>query len=489
MAGIVGIKGENSGEILSMIDRIKHRGPDGTWVQGIQDITLGCLELEAGGKSRLHAHYTSDGLRAVVVDGRIYNAENADMTDAEAVLDFYDKYGDRFAGMLDGDFACAICDNGTLLLSRDSAGIKPLYYGHINGKLCFASEAKALVGMVNDIKEFPPGYIYSRDLGFQKYTNEAVQTPEFEDIEQAKDVIVRLLREATERRMKDGAVGGIFLSGGLDSSIVACLAKEINPDLEAFTVCMEGANDLPLARDVAEYLGLKHTVCIFGEKEIKEILPKAICYLEMFEESCVHGAIANLLAAKLAMTSTRCVLTGEGADEFFAGYDGQFKRGKDPEEVAFIVDELINRAYNTALQRLDRLNAACSLEPRTPFLDFKVMDFCRKIPLSYKIHDPDNVGKWILRRAFENCLPDHILFQTKRFFAQGSGVAQVMRGIAKTQVAESDLESHNDTEAPPHLASIEELYYYQLYKKTFPNPVFGELVNRWVPSRPDFFLR
>jgi asparagine synthase (glutamine-hydrolysing) len=263
----------------------------------------------------------------------------------------------------------------------------------------------------------------------------------------------------------------------------------MKPGLEAFTVCMEGANDLPLAREVAEYLGLKHTVYVFGDREIEEILPQAVYYLEMFEESCVHGAIANYLAARLAMPSTRCVLTGEGADEFFAGYDGQFKKGKDPEEVAFIVDELINRAYNTALQRLDRLNAACSIEPRTPFLDLKVMDFCRKIPLSYKIHDPDNVGKWILRRAFENCLPEHILFQTKRFFAQGSGVAQVMKGIAKMHVDESDLESHNSVDAPPHLSSAEELYYYRLYKKTFTDPVFEELVYRWVPSRPDFFRR
>ena len=101
----------------------------------------------------------------------------------------------------------------------------------------------------------------------------------------------------------------------------------------------------------------------------------------MYEESCVHGAIANFLAGRFIKPYGRCVLTGEGADELFSGYDGQYKKAKNLEERAGIIDNLINVAHNTALQRLDRLNAANSYESRTPFLDAKVMDFALKIPL------------------------------------------------------------------------------------------------------------
>jgi len=489
MAGIAGIQGTGNVELGAMLNGIKHRGPHETWINQTGNISLGCCELNVGGSSKAGAHHTSANHKAVVLDGRIYNPEVAGMTDAEAVLYFYEKFGTQFAEKLEGDFACAIADGDGLVLARDDVGVKPLYYGHNNGRLCFASEAKSLVGVVDDIEEFPPGYVYSRELGFQKYTCQAVQTPEFENFDQAKKVLAQLLEEATERRMKDNAVGGILLSGGLDSSLIAYMAYQMKPDIECFTVSMKAGQDLPLAQDVTKYLGIKHHVLMFGEKEINEILPQAIHHIEMFEESCVHGAIANFLAGRFVSPHTNCVLTGEGADEFLGGYDGQFRQGKNQEEVADIVERLINVAHNTALQRLDRLAAANSIEARTPFVDAKVVDFCLKIPLSCKIHGAEQVGKWILRQAFEGCLPEHIIYQTKRFFAQGSGVAEVMRAQAEKHISESEVAEHNNVEGNPWLSSVEELYYYRMFKKTFPQPAFDRLVGRWDPFRPDFFLR
>jgi len=489
MAGIAGIQGTDKGELDGMLERIKYRGPHEAWKNQQQGINIGCCELNVGGDSKAGSHHISDGKRAVVLDGRIYNLEKSSMTDAEAVLHFYDKFGTQFAKKIDGDFACAVSDKGKLILARDTVGVKPLYYGHSDGRLCFASEAKSLVGVADDVKEFPPGYVYSQELGFQKYTCQAVETPDFKSFEQAKKVLAQLLEEATEKRMKDNAVGGVLLSGGLDSSLIIYMAKQIKPDIEAFTVSMEEGQDLPLARDVVKYLGVKHHVLMFEEKEINEILPQAIYHQEMFEESCVHGAIANFLAGRFVSPYTDCVLTGEGADEFLAGYDGQFRQGKNQEEVANIVDRLINVAHNTALQRLDRLAAANSIETRTPFLDTKVVDFCLKIPINSKIHGPEQVGKWVLRQAFDGCLPDHIIYQTKRFFAQGSGVAWIMRSQAEKHISESEVAEHNRIEDNPWLSSVEELYYYRMFKKTFPQPTFDRLVGRWDPFRPDFFLR
>ncbi|MBE0480337.1 MAG: hypothetical protein IBX68_05095 [Dehalococcoidia bacterium] len=471
----------------SMLEKIHYPGHHEVWVNGGPGVKIGCIELNVGGDSKDGSHYASDDRRAVVMDGRVYNSEKGSMTDAEVVLDLYKKYGHRFAGKLDGDFACAIHDGGKLLLARDWAGVKPLYYGHCDGSLCFGSEAKSLVDMADDVREFPHGYVYSRELGFQKYSQEAVTTPEFENYEQAKKVVKDLLMEAVEKRMKDNAVEGILLSGGLDSSLIAYMAHEIKPDIECYTVSMEQGQDLPLAKDVTRYLGVRHHVLIFGEQEINEILPLAIYHQEMYEESCVHGAIANFLAGRFVSPHTKCVLTGEGADEFFAGYDGQFRQGRNPEEVAGIVDFLIRVAHNTALERLDRLNTANAYESRTPFLDARVMDFSLKIPLEHKIHGEEQVGKWIVRQAFEGCLPDHIIYQTKRFFAQGSGVAYIMRAQAEQAISEEELAEFNRTEGNPYLSSVEELYYYRIFKKTFPQPAYDRLVGRWDPLRPAFF--
>ena len=487
MAGIAGIQGAENGELGLMLERIKYRGPHETWINRGQEVSLGCCELNMGGDSKDGSHYASDGKIAVVLDGRVYNPENQDMTDAEAVLALYDKFGTQFAKKIDGDFVCAISDGSKLILARDWVGVKPLYYGHANGTLCFASEAKSLVGICDDVREFPPGYVYSQELGFQSYTCEAVETPEFEGYEQAKKVVRQLLVEAVEKRMKDNAVGGILLSGGLDSSLITYMAHEINPDIECFTVSMEDGQDLPLAKDVTRYLGVKHHILMFSEKEINDILPQAIYHQEMYEESCVHGAIANFLAGRFVSPHTNCVLTGEGADEFFAGYDGQFRQGSNPEEVASIVDMLINVAHNTALQRLDRLAAANSIETRTPFLDTRVMDFCLKIPIDCKIHGSEQIGKWVLRQAFEGCLPEHIIYQTKRFFAQGSGVAWIMREQAEKHITEKELAEHNGVDGNPWLSSVEELYYYRMFKKTLPQPAFDRLVGRWDPLRPAFF--
>ena len=487
MAGIAGILGNDNGELQQMLEIIKYRGPHETWTNRESRVNLGCLELNVGGDCKTVSHHASDDKVAVIMDGRVYNSEKGNMTDAEAVLYLYNKFGVRFAEKVDGDFACAISDRGQMILARDWAGIKPLYYGHNDGRLCFASEAKALVGIADDVKEFPPGYVYSRELGFKKYVSEAVETPEFEDYEQGKKVVNQLLMEAVEKRMKDNAVGGILLSGGLDSSLIAYMAHEIKPDIECYTVSMEEGQDLPLAKDVTKYLGIKHHILMFGEEEIKEILPLAIHHQEMYEESCVHGAIANFLAGRFVSPHTRVVLTGEGADEFFAGYDGQFRQGNNPEEVGSIVDMLINVAHNTALQRLDRLNAANSYESRTPFLDGKVMDFCLKIPIQYKIHGEEQVGKWILRQAFEGCLPEHIIYQTKRFFAQGSGVAYIMRAQAEKEISPVELEEFNKVDGNPWLSSVEELYYYRIFKQTFPQPAYDRLVGRWDPLRPAFF--
>ena len=141
MAGIAGVLGKDAGELKQILDKINYRGPDETWFNKQDPVNLGCLELNVGGSCQDGAHHVYDGKVAAIIDGRVYNPEKGTMTDAEAVIALYKKYGILFPEYLDGDFACAVSDGGQLILARDWAGIKPLYYGQQwQTMLCFGSQ-------------------------------------------------------------------------------------------------------------------------------------------------------------------------------------------------------------------------------------------------------------------------------------------------------------------------------------------------------------
>lgn len=467
-----------------MLQRLKHRGPRETWLSPGQYLRSGCCLLPSEKMPQPRA-YACQGARVAVLDGHVYETEGGELTDAKLVLSLYERHGTRFAEAMDGDFACAIADGDELIVARDAVGLKPLYYSQRDGGFYFASEAKALCPVADDIKEFPPQHIYTSTLGFHRYTPGVEEIPDFDTPEQAARILAELLERAVEKRMADGAPEGLLLSGGLDSSIIACLAKKCRPDLKTFTVGLGDGEDLEHAREVARYLGTKHHEYIYSEREIIEALPQVIYHLESFEEDCVRGAVANYFASRLAAGHTGCVLTGEGSDEFLGGYH-ELKMAKDEAELQRMMDRLIAVAYNTGLQRLDRMMAVHSLEFRTPFLDRAVTDFCLKIPAKWKVYGREQVEKWILRRAFSGRLPEDIVWRSKRPFAAGAGSSAIMGSLVEKQVSSSNFIAHQQTEEGLRLNSAEELYYYRIFKDSFPQPAVAYLVARWDPMKGDF---
>lgn len=484
MAGIAGVQEGNTSALEAMLVSLRHRGSYETWASLTEHTKIGCCKLEIESRQQRQLNSQANG-KFAILDGHLYNTTSRGLTDAALLLSLYDEFGLQFAERLDGDFACALLDSGEIILARDSLGVKPLYYGYQDGEFYFASEAKALTEVAQQIKEFPPGHIYTARLGFQRFTPE-VKTPDFETEEEAKKILINLFTEALEKRMKDNAPGGVIFSGGLDSSIITCLAKEIQPNIEAFTVTVDGGEDLPLAQDLARYLGIKHYVYTYGEKEIRQALPEAIYYLESFEEDCVRGAVAHFFASKLASQYTGCVLSGEGADEFLAGYEEQMRVAKGEDELNKLIDRLIAVAHNTGLQRLDRLMASHSLEFRAAFLDQKVANFCRKLPTNWKVHGPERKGKWILREAFADYLPQHIVFQTKRPFGSGAGSTKLLGVIADKEITDEEFMKNRYTEDGLNLHSKEELLYYRIFKEKFKHPSLPQLVAVWDPFKPDF---
>ena len=168
-------------------------------------------------------------------------------------------------------------------------------------------------------------------------------------------------------------VQAVALSGGLDSSLIAAIAREFNPDLQAFTGTIDSAPgpDLENAILMADLLGLEHHIYRITDSEISNFIPEAIWYLESFDEDCISGFISICYVSKIKKTYSDSILVGEGADEMFGGYRMVLKspRVTSDEHREQLAQRLVEIAYNTALRRMDRGWMANAVNYQTPFLD------------------------------------------------------------------------------------------------------------------------
>ncbi len=487
MAGIAGMFGAGSDrdKVAGMLDVTKHRGPDALNIRNDKGFAMGVC---ASGLSPARGDgFASSDSVTVVIDGEIYNDRSPDQSDADVVLDLFRKHGRAFPGYLEGVFACAVYDGKDMILARDSVGVRPLYVGHMDdGTICFASELKALSGLVQNVWEMYPTTSYSCVHGAGGYVPMPADISIPDGAEEAASLLRECMLAAVKRRLDDGAVGACLLSGGLDSSIIAAAVKYLGGDMPVVTVGIEGAQDLENAEIMAKHLGMKHEVHIFDAKEIEKMVPKAVRVLESFDEDCVSGAISNLFASRLASNFTNCILSGEGGDELFGGYH-LLKDLQTDLDRHLMMQKLVAIAYNTAVQRLDRSMMGNSINYRTPFIDPQVVAFSSNIPVQWKIHPgPDGkmVEKWILREAFKDLLPDVIYKRVKLRFAAGTGTDSLMDEIAETKLEKGEFnEQSRNTSAGYCLNSPKEMWYYKLFKEHFPGDAFEKMVGRWDPNK------
>ena len=497
MAGIAGILGKTTKRetMEEMLNTIKHRGPDITRIYKEGQFVAGVV---ASNLSEARGNAFAQGKDIVVFfDGEIYNKRRKGKSDAEVVLDLYKQHGRIFPAYLEGVFACAVSDGSDVLLARDAVGVRPLYWGKTEeGALCFASEIKALVGIAVDIWELRPATTYSSNVGIAGYIPRYPEIVVPDSPQEAAKKLREYLIRAVERRLEDGAVGGLLLSGGLDSSIIAAIANESKPGMPAFTVGVKDAPDLKNAAIMAEHLGIEHHIYNFEIEEIIELVPKAVKSLESFDEDCISGAIANLFASSLASKFTNCgktkssvascILSGEGGDELFGGYH-LLKELPTEDERLKMMGRLIDVAYNTALQRLDRAMMANSINYRTPFIDTEMIAFSLQLPVQWKVHDNGEgklIEKWLLREAFKDMLPNEIYTREKLRFSGGTGTDNLMDKAAEDKLADGEFnEKSRYTAGGYRLNTPKEFWYYKLYKENFPLLAFEELVGRWDPDK------
>jgi asparagine synthase (glutamine-hydrolysing) len=281
-------------------------------------------------------------------------------------------------------------------------------------------------------------------------------------------------------------VGAVSLSGGLDSSIVATIAKEFNPDIKLFTgaVLRKPGPDLENAKLMAEHLGLEHHIYMISDSDITDLVSDAVWYLESFDEDCISGILSNYYVSKIVKEHSNLVLVGEGADELFGGYRMVLKnpKVKSEEQRETLAQKLVEIAYNTALRRLDRAWMANGVVYRTPFLDTKVVAFSQAIPMTWKIYGENQVEKFILREAFRDMLPEKIANREKLRFAMGTGMDDVMDELVSESIDPEEIKQRSKAAYGLPFASFKELYYYDEFLQLFP-PSYEKQTVRWDPFK------
>ena len=358
----------DAGLIRTMLETIRHRGPDDEGVYQGSQVALGHRRLSIIDLNTGHQPICNENSDVwIVFNGEIYNYQDLraflvskghvfkTQTDTEVIVHLYEELGPDCVCKLRGMFAFAIWDEKrkTLLLARDRVGIKPLYYSLSDRSLVFASEIKAILAdscvdrsvapeiidrfltflylpgeetLFRNVNKLAPGcYLIVKaghpeihqywDLSFEKSSINPT-------LQEAQEQLLDLLAEAVKLHMIADVPVGVLLSGGVDSTAVLSLARErTSKEISSYTVGFSDAgfaDERPYARLAAEAFGTRHHEMTITARDFADFMPQYIWHME--EPVCEPPAIALYYVSKLASSTVKVLLSGEGGDEAFAGY-------------------------------------------------------------------------------------------------------------------------------------------------------------------------
>jgi asparagine synthase (glutamine-hydrolysing) len=443
MCGIIGavaLAGPMPGGIEAGMAHLAHRGPDGHGLLRRERCLLGHRRLSIvdldGGRQPL---VNEAGDLFAIHNGEIYNHRDViaslpgrhrplTASDGEALLHTVEDLGADGLSRLRGMFAAALWDGHRLTLARDQLGIKPLYWSRTTSAVCFASEIGALLALVpaESIREFPPGHVWDgrgEPRALWAPLGEALPSAVSDELETAADRLLVLLRGAVGARLMGDVPIGAFLSGGLDSSLITALLVESRPGAPTFAVGLRGSADLERAREVAGLLATDHHEIILDEDQVLASIASVVYALESWDVDLVRSAIPCWFVSRLARATVKVVLTGEGADELFAGYayHGTYS---DPDALHRELVRSVRELHRINLQRVDRMTMDHGVEGRVPFLDTEVVSYALSLPIALK--RDELADKLVLRRAAQRLLPPTIALRPKQQFDQGSGIAELL---------------------------------------------------------------
>jgi asparagine synthase (glutamine-hydrolysing) len=507
-------------QALELSQKQRHRGPD--W-SGVYDDAGAILVHErlaivdpAGGSQPLRS---AEGDLVLAVNGEIYNHRELKSelgegyafqtgSDCEVINALYrqsDPDGDgpaAFLERLNGIFAFALWDaaRGRVLVARDPIGVVPLYWGHDRaGRLCVASEMKALAPICADVAQFPPGHYYdSATRALVRYYRQPWRDyAAVEGMEVSPSELREAFEAAVHRQLMSDVPYGVLLSGGLDSSLVAAVAARYArrrvedddrseawwPRLHSFAIGLEGSPDLAAAEIAAEAIGTVHHGFTYTFQEGLDALPEVIRHIETYDVTTIRASTPMyLLARRIKAMGVKMVLSGEGSDEVFGGYL-YFHKAPDAREFHEELIRKLDALNNYDCLRANKSMMAWGVEPRVPFLDREFLDVAMRMDAAHKMvrkGDPGHqrMEKGILRHAFEGDLPESILWRQKEQFSDGVGYGWIdgLKAHAEAQVSDRELAAA-DRRFPVNPPQTKEAYYYRmLFEQCYPGAACAETV-------------
>ena len=487
-------------KVLEMSKKVRHRGPD--W-NGIFDSKNAILAHErlaivdpTSGKQPL---YSQNNNLVLAANGEIYN--HVDLrkklnnkynfktkSDCEILLALYEEEGAGFLTKLNGIFAFAIYDieNDEYFIARDHIGIIPLYIGwDNNGTFYAASELKALEGTCNKIELFPPGNYYtSKTKKFIKWYNPKWRS--FKNVQNNKTLIKKIhdsLSDAVYRQLMSDVPYGVLLSGGLDSSITSALAKKFSstrieskgkqsawwPQLHSFSVGLDGSPDLKAAKEVADHIGTIHHEIKFTIQEGLDAIREVIYHLETYDVTTVRASTPMyLMARSIKSLGIKMVLSGEGADELFGGYL-YFHKAPSAREFHDETVRKLDNLHKYDCLRANKSLAAWGIEGRVPFLDKKFIDVAMTINPKDKMINSDRIEKWVLRKAFEEYLPENVAWRQKEQFSDGVGYNWIdtLKDLVNKEISDEQMKNAHYRFPLQTPQNKEEFYYRLIFESHF----------------------
>jgi len=485
MCGICGIYNEKAPKtVKTMLESIRHRGPDSFRTMIFKNHSLGECGLNiVSSEDDTLPLIAEENEIALLFNGEIYNYQEikdelvkegyifTTSTDSEVIIPLYIKYGKDFVKHLKGMFAIVIIDKDQIILARDKFGIKPLYYYQTGDRLIFGSEIKALLQypdvpaeldlesleelmvfgyvfspertLLKDIHQVPPGSVVvfdGKSVSKRKYYQ--IPAPFYRDNgnidyeDSVRQLIARLIRTFELFHDHGDQEKGIYLSGGLDSTLMAVLSKEIlNRPIHTYTLyASEDAPDFSYARKVAGAIGSEHHEFLITHEDYFRELPHFVYHYENLIAGGVfdiQGGIAFQILSRHISKHHRVAFTGEGADELFGGYYWIYThplgfsdrirerasllppQSKIREEVDRIFpqpeDERVYRKNlfdilmrsglsNYHLWSVDRACSSFGFETRPPYLYEDIAEFALSIPIEFKVPEK-TITKRILKDA------------------------------------------------------------------------------------------
>jgi asparagine synthase (glutamine-hydrolysing) len=521
MCGIVGIFDLKDSveklrpKALAMAKKIRHRGPDWSGIYCSDKAILAHERLAiVDPQSGQQPLYSPNNRIILAVNGEIYNHQEIrerqagtyhfkTKSDCEVILSLYMEKGVNFLEDMNGIFSFALYDSqdNSYLIARDHIGIIPLYMGWDSaGTFYVASELKSLEPYCEKIEVFPPGhYLYSKDGGkltrwykrdWMDYKNVKNNESSIQDLREALEVAVK-------RQLMTDVPYGVLLSGGLDSSIVSAIAKKYAadrvesdgrqrawwPQLHSFAIGLKGSPDLTAAQKVADYIGTVHHEVHFTIQEGLDAIRDVIYHIETYDVTTIRASTPMYLLARVIRSmGIKMVLSGEGADEIFGGY---LYFHKAPNAKAL---------HEETVRKLDKLNlydclrankslAAWGVEGRVPFVDKEFLDVAMRLNPEDKLSGlKSRMEKWILRKAFEDFLPESVTWRQKEQFSDGVGYNWIdtLREVASSFVSDEQFAKVAERFPINPPMSKEEYHYRTIFEELFPS----DPAAKTVPSVP-----